>query len=93
MGFRTFDCLTDVPTYDTVRDVEQRLDMIVDHTKAWLNNKIDHTTIAQIVEHNYNHLIDLALDTKHKLEQSLRSLHITANIDEVISTLDIVTNN
>lgn len=92
MGFRTFDhCVPDT-TYDDIRDVEQRLDKIVDHTKLWLNKQIDSADIAQDVEHNHNRLISLATECKYKLEQSLKRIGIRANIDDVISTLDIITN-
>jgi len=92
MGFRTFEYYVPKPNYDIVPEVEQRLDSIVEHTKYWLEHKMNETRIAQDVEHNYNHLINIAIGYKNKLEQSLHKIGITADIDDVISTLDHITN-
>lgn len=92
MGFRTFDRYVPDISYDSIRDVEQRLDKIVDHTKFWLGNEIDATNVSQDVEHNYNRLISLATESKAKLVQKLSSVGVVADIDDVISTLDIITN-
>jgi hypothetical protein len=92
MGFRTFEHYVPKLNYDTTVSIEQRLDAIVEHTKYWLEYKMDETKIAQDIEHNYNHLITLAIESKNKLEQSLNEIGITPDIDNVISTLDCITN-
>lgn len=91
LGFRTFDHYVPGTNYDSLRDIEQRLDAIVDHTKFWLTGKIDNVKIAEDIDYNYNNLISIAVEFKHKLEQELIRVGINNKIDDVIPTLDDIT--
>jgi hypothetical protein len=92
MGFRTFDHCVPDKKYDSVWDIEQRLDAIVDHTKFWLEGNIDNDKVAEDVIYNYNNLLSVAVKSKHKLEQELTRAGFDNNIDNIITTLDDITN-
>ena len=92
MGFRTFEQHVPGNNYDSIIDTEQRLDTIVEHTKFLLNNEIDVIKVAEDVTHNYNNLITLAIDAKKTLEKSMSNVGIDVDIDNLISTLDDITN-
>lgn len=92
MGFRTFNYCIPNKNYDSIPGIEQRLDAIVDHTKFWLFGKIDNDKIAEDVIYNYNNLLSIAVESKHKLEQELIKVGVDSNIDNVITTLDDITN-
>lgn len=59
LGFKTFDGIVD-ETYDTVADLDQRNQLIIEQMKYLFNQdqRLILDKIKSIVDHNYNHMIN-----------------------------------
>lgn len=84
-GIETFDNIFNVPTYDDIVSIQDRLQQITVHIEQWLAGKFNKIEIDNMVEHNYNRFVELALEQKSHLETS-----IGYNIELVINTGDFL---
>lgn len=84
-GIETFDKLFDIPTYDNISSEHDRLDHVVAHVKQWMAGNFDKDSVADMVEKNYNRLIELALQEKAHVENSTGH-----NIDLLVDTCDFL---
>ena len=92
-GFRTFEEYLPRPEYDDIKNVEDKLDAIVENCKFWLDEMSDKEQIANDVEHNYNLMLSIAQKNKSMLEGICTAHHINpARIEEICTTFDILGN-
>ena len=91
MGFKTFDEYLITP-YDHIVDPQQRLEAMCDNISHWLDDGLPQDLVSNDVEHNYQQLVKLANKNKTNIEDYLKRVNIVASIDDIISTLDDITN-
>jgi len=92
-GFRTFEKYLPRPDYDDLKQVEDKLDAIVENCEFWLDRMSDKDQIAQDIEHNYNLMLSIAQKNKTVLEGICQTYDInSARIEEVCTTFDILGN-
>jgi hypothetical protein len=84
-GIETFDKLFDIPTYDNISSWHGRLDHVVAHVKQWMDRNFDKDRVADMVEKNYNRLVELALQEKAHVENSTGY-----DIDVLVDTCDFL---
>lgn len=91
MGFRTFEHYLPVPHYDSIEEVEEKLEAIVTNTSYWIAFMKDKDSIQQDVTHNYERLISLADQNMKKLESICKKFNISPDrIEEICTTFDIL---
>ena len=78
-GFRTFEEYLPRPEYDDIKNVEDKLDAIVENCKFWLDEMSDKEQIANDVKHNYNLMLSIAQKNKSMLEGICTTFDILGN--------------
>jgi len=82
LGFRTFSKYLLDPDYDNIHSsYQKRINAILENTRHWLENDNFVEDIAQDVEYNYNHFIELGEKMKHELLKNLIELKLTPDVD------------
>jgi len=86
LGFKTFENYLPKNRYDIIKNREHKLDLIAQNVRHWLNNMDRKEQINQDVEHNYNRLLQLAMENKQNLENICTKHNLDAKrIDEIIN--------
>jgi hypothetical protein len=68
MGIEPFDQLFEIPTYDNIKFPGQRIQQVIAHVKQWLAGNFNKTTVADMVEHNFNRFVELGSKIKEDFE-------------------------
>jgi hypothetical protein len=86
LGFETFDTIFEIPSYDKILNIPERLDAVVEHVKQWLNGNFDQIRVAEMIEHNYHQFETVVLNTKDNFKK------VTGyNIINAVNTRDDIT--
>ena len=93
MGFKTFENFLPIPNYDSIENIEEKLNAIVINTKFWINNMNHKDEIRKDVDHNYKRMSHLAEENKKTLEKICIKYGIdTARIRDLCTTNDKLGN-
>lgn len=84
-GINTFDKIFNIPTYDNIISEDNRIEQVIAHVIEWLSGNFDKNKVAEMVDHNYNRFVELALEEKAHLEASTGY-----GIDLVVNTKDTI---
>lgn len=64
----TFDNVFDIPTYDTIKSHQIRLQQVIAHVKQWIARRFNRTEVADMVEYNYARFIQIGAEAREKFE-------------------------
>jgi hypothetical protein len=75
LGFKTFTEYLPVKHYDSIENIDQRWQAVLENTKFWLSNihKFEQN-IRQDIEHNYQHLMFLSQQIKSQFGNLVKEL-------------------
>ena len=91
MGFKTFNNYLKVPDYDTIENIDERLDAIVVNVKHFLTDTLDYQAINNDIKHNYIRFIELGKQNQNIINDFFSNLGISMDkIDLYISSQDII---
>lgn len=86
-GFKTFEEHTQVTDYDTIKDVDNRIDALVKNAQAWINDGMPVNLVQQDIEHNYQHFITLGQNIEQQLVDFIQKHKLTIELDDLVPTV------
>lgn len=89
LGFNTFEHLVLHKEYDSIIDLDQRLDAIVGNAQHWLNNLHNHCDeVNYLVDDNKKKLRLLYYKNHEKILEFIQTNNLEITVDELIPTAD-----
>ena len=85
LGFATFDKIFDITTYDDIASADSRLDHVVNHVEQWLTGNFNKTEVADMVEHNHNRFLSLAVQSQQDLETQIGHSALDIDIRDILT--------